>query len=93
MNTSTFRQLFRCGTSGRGTMLVSPGMCRKCKEEWDALDQLYDFNRHRRVAPQRWGGFMYGVMNCIAIALLIYILWNFVSLFTEWWTAGGRPWQ
>lgn len=72
-------------------MLVSPGMCFRCKEESDSLDKLYDFERHNRAQPQS-GGLFGHVMTGVALALLAFILYHFAAMFADWILGGGRPW-
>lgn len=96
MNTAIARQLFPCSTTGCEAMLRSPGKCYTCSEQIKALDKIAA--ERARPSPQRAvrntvGGFFRGVMTFASLALLVYVLFNFVSLFADWWALGGRPWQ
>jgi hypothetical protein len=78
-------------------MLVEPGRCHTCSEQVKALDRIAA--ERARPSPKlvaikhTVGGFVRGVMTFAALALLVYVLFNFVSMFADWWALGGRPWQ
>lgn len=90
MNELRIREAFKCA-AGCGRLLYAEGICAKCSKDIEALDKLYDFDQYKR--PKRRDGLFHYVMTGVAVAVLMFILYNFAAMFADWIADGGGPWQ